>query len=91
MRGTATSARCRQARQSSHFRAAERAWGIQFHAEVTREDAEGWIEDFRSDPDALEVQLDWQRLRAQTGASIVASNELGRGICRRFLDAATRA
>ena len=82
----ARSAACLQA-----FRAAERAWGIQFHAEVTREDAEGWIEDFRSDPDALELQLDWQQLRAQTRASIDAWNELGRGICRRFLDAATRA
>ena len=82
----ARSAVCLQA-----FRAAERAWGIQFHAEVTREDAEGWIEDFRSDPDALAVQLDWQQLRAQTRASIGPWHELGRGICRRFLDAATRA
>ena len=82
----ARSAACLQA-----FRATERAWGIQFHAEVTCEDAEGWIEDFRSDPDALEVPLDWQQLRAQTRASIDAWNELGRGICRRFLEAATGA
>lgn len=82
----AHSAACLQA-----FRAAEHAWGIQFHAEVSSEDAEGWIEDFRSDPDALALPLDWQQLRAHTRASIGAWNELGRGICRRFLQAATRA
>ena len=82
----AHSAACLQA-----FRAGEQAWGIQFHAEVTREDAEGWIEDFRSDPDVLELPLDWQQLRAKTRASIGPWNELGRGICRRFLNAATRA
>jgi len=73
------------------FRTGERAWGIQFHAEVSGEDAEGWIEDFRSDPDAIELPLDWQQLRAQTRASIGAWNELGRGLCVRFLEAAARA
>jgi GMP synthase (glutamine-hydrolysing) len=82
----ARSAACLQA-----FRLGELAWAIQFHAEVTAADAEAWIDDYRSDPDAVRIGLDAAALRAATRSRIEAWNELGRGICERFLEAATRA
>jgi GMP synthase (glutamine-hydrolysing) len=69
------------------FRAAERTWGIQFHAEVTGADAESWIDDYRSDEDAVRVGLDPERLRMQTRDAIEDWNSLGRDLCVRFLDA----
>jgi GMP synthase (glutamine-hydrolysing) len=79
----ARSAACLQA-----FRVGERAWGIQFHAEVTVADARHWIEDYQSDADAVRIGLDPGALRAETDRSIEAWNAVGRGICERFLDAA---
>jgi len=70
------------------YRSGERAWAVQFHAEVTREDAESWMDDFRSDPDAVRIGLDPEALRQETRARIGAWNELGRELCGRFLDAA---
>jgi GMP synthase (glutamine-hydrolysing) len=66
--------------------------GIQFHAEVSAEDAEAWIADYRSDEDAVRIGTDPDDLRRRTRASIGAWNDLGRALCERFLDAAaTRA
>jgi GMP synthase (glutamine-hydrolysing) len=74
------------------YRLNDLVWGIQFHAEVSAGDAERWIDDYRSDPDAVRVGLDEAELRARTRRSIAAWNELGRGLCERFLAlAATRA
>jgi GMP synthase-like glutamine amidotransferase len=74
------------------FRVGERAWGIQFHAEVTAADASSWIDDWRSDEDAVRIGLDAESLRAETEAAMPAWNELGRALSGRFLDAvATRA
>jgi GMP synthase (glutamine-hydrolysing) len=70
------------------FRIGDLAWGIQFHAEVTAEDAERWTADYRSDPDAVRIGLDPDALRKDTRAAIGSWNELGRGLCGRFLDAA---
>jgi GMP synthase (glutamine-hydrolysing) len=84
--GTAVLARspvCSQA-----YRIGDRAWGIQFHAEVTAGDAERWIDDYRNDEDAVRLEIDERDLRARTRASIERWNTLGRGICERFLDAA---
>ncbi len=68
------------------------AWGIQFHAEVTRDDAEAWIADYRSDEDAVRIGVDPEALRQRTGRAIDGWNEVGRGLCERFVDAvATRA
>jgi GMP synthase (glutamine-hydrolysing) len=67
------------------------AWGIQFHAEVSREDVDLWIDDYRSDPDAVRIGLDPEALREQTHAAIDAWNELGRALCERFVDATVRA
>jgi GMP synthase (glutamine-hydrolysing) len=78
----ARSAVCLQA-----YRIGDSTWGIQFHAEVTREDAEAWIDDYRSDEDAVRIGLDPAALRRHTGEAIGEWNALGRGLCERFLDA----
>ncbi len=67
------------------YRIAPQAWGIQFHAEVTRGDFESWIEDYRSDPDAVALGLDSDELQARTRAAIGQWNELGQDLCERFL------
>jgi len=61
-------------------------WGIQFHAEATAETIAGWIRDYRSDEDAVRVGLDWNAILVETRREIGRWNELGAGICRRFLD-----
>jgi GMP synthase (glutamine-hydrolysing) len=70
------------------YRIGESAWGIQFHAEVTGTDIEAWIDDARSDEDAVRLGLDTEALRQRTRASIGAWNELGRGLVGRFIDVA---
>jgi GMP synthase-like glutamine amidotransferase len=64
------------------------SWGIQFHAEVTSETIAGWIDDYRSDEDAVRAELDWEALQSETERRIAGWNELGTGICRRFLERA---
>jgi GMP synthase-like glutamine amidotransferase len=80
----ARSATCLQA-----YRVGTSAWGIQFHAEVTLEDFEAWLEDFRSDPDA--AALDPDELRSHTRTAIADWNALGRELCARFLAVAARS
>jgi GMP synthase-like glutamine amidotransferase len=67
------------------YRIGTSTWGIQFHAEVTREDASAWIDDYRSDEDAVRMGLDPAKLRQRTDAAIGAWNALGHGLCERFL------
>jgi GMP synthase (glutamine-hydrolysing) len=72
-------------------RIGETAWAIQFHPEVSAADALHWIEDYETDPDAVRIGVDPTALAIETEAKIDAFNELGRDICRRWLDlAATR-
>lgn len=71
------------------YRVGERAWGIQFHAEVTLRDFEAWLDDYRSDPDAL--ALDPAQLRSATRAAIADWNRLGREMCARFLAIAAKS
>lgn len=63
------------------YRAGESAWGIQFHAEVTKESVDDW---FRSSkpPDA---PLDLDALRQETEEKIAGWNEFGKRLCSRFL------
>jgi GMP synthase (glutamine-hydrolysing) len=65
-----------------------RAWALQFHPEVSAADAAAWIDDYRSDPDAVRIGLDPDALGAETAAKCDAWAELGRDLCRRWLDAA---
>jgi GMP synthase (glutamine-hydrolysing) len=72
---------------SQAYRIGDRAWGIQFHAEVTPADASKWIADYRSDEDAVRIGVDPEALRAETDGRIADWNRLGRELCGRFLDA----
>ncbi len=62
------------------------AWALQFHPEVSAADARRWIDDYRSDPDAVALGIDPTALRAETEAKIAAFNTLGRDLCQRWLD-----
>lgn len=73
------------------YRIGDRAWGIQFHAEVSAADVGAWLDDYAGDEDALRMDLDVDGLRDRTEAAIEGWNALGRSLCGRFLDAATRA
>ncbi len=57
-----------------------RAYGIQFHAEVTGAQVEQWLGE---DPDDV---ADAETLRRETAARIEDWNELGRKLCRSFLE-----
>jgi len=81
----ATSPVCGQA-----YRVGASTWGIQFHAEVSAQDAATWIDDYESDPDAVAIGVDPDALHAQTRTRISAFNQLGRELCGRFLAAAAR-
>lgn len=70
------------------FRVGESAWGIQFHAEVDAPTLDGWIEGYESDPDAVRLGIDPERLRAESEPAIEEWNQLGGDLCARFLDAA---
>jgi GMP synthase (glutamine-hydrolysing) len=69
------------------YRLGARAWGIQFHAEVSAADAAHWVDDYRSDEDAVRIGVDPAALRAETDAKIAAFNQLGRDLCARWLAA----
>lgn len=72
------------------FRAGPRAWGIQFHAEVSAQDAARWIRDYRTDEDAIRIGLDPDALGEQTRERIGAWNQVGRALCGRFLEVSQR-
>jgi GMP synthase (glutamine-hydrolysing) len=76
----ATSAVARQA-----FALSGHAWGIQFHAEVTRPMIDSWIAE-----DADELPMSAAELSAATDDRIDAWNDLGRSLCRAFLAVAAR-
>ena len=76
----ARSAVCTQA-----FRLGERAWGIQFHAEVTQDQIRSWVEE-----DEREVPGGGEALLTETRELIGEWNDLGRGLCTAFLEAAER-
>ena len=66
------------------------AWGLQFHAEVTREDLLSWLDGWdRSE--APQTGLDPERIRAASEQRIEGQNEIGQGIAARFLAEAARA
>jgi GMP synthase (glutamine-hydrolysing) len=78
----ARSSRCTQA-----FRLGDSAWGIQFHAEVTLEQVESWLEHEVEDEDREHLPPD---LLETTRERIEQWNELGRMLCGSFVDAAER-
>lgn len=75
----ARSAACLQA-----FRRGD-VWGIQFHAEVDSTTVAGWVRDYGRDEDAVRAGLDHEAVLGETEQAIGGWNEIGAGICRRFL------
>jgi GMP synthase (glutamine-hydrolysing) len=69
-------------------RIGEAAWALQFHPEVSAADALRWIAAYETDPDAVRIGVDPTALAIETEAKIAAFNQLGRDICRRWLDLA---
>lgn len=63
-------------------------WALQFHPEVSAADVAWWIEDYRTDEDAVAIGLDPVALGAETEAKIDQFNQLGRDLCRRWLTTA---
>lgn len=70
------------------YRIGGRAWGIQFHAEVTDSDFQYWLDHYTMDADAVRVGLDPDAIARATAGRMQSWHELGRGICARFLEAA---
>ena len=66
------------------------AWGVQFHAEVTRAGLESWLDGWEADEDAVATGLEPEAIRRESRRKIAAQTELGRGIARRFLAEAER-
>ena len=62
------------------------AWGIQFHAEVTRSMVHAWAAE-----DPHELPMPAEELLADTDARIGVWNDHGRRLCAAFLDAAVAA
>jgi GMP synthase (glutamine-hydrolysing) len=69
-------------------RIGQRAWALQFHPEVSAADARRWIDNYRADPDAVRIGIDPAALGAETERKIGAFNQLGRDLCRRWLEVA---
>ena len=70
------------------------AWGLQFHAEVSRADLWAWLDKYDADEDAVRLGIDPEAIRVESESRIADWNQLGRGIAARFLrqaGAATRA
>jgi GMP synthase (glutamine-hydrolysing) len=61
------------------FRLDGPAWGLQFHAEVVQSSIDRWLDK------ADGGEADRARVERETAAWLSDWNELGRGICRRFL------
>jgi GMP synthase-like glutamine amidotransferase len=76
----ATSPVCLQA-----YRLGDNAWGTQFHAEVTSQICNGWIESYDTDPDAIALGFDQEEARAAVAQNIGRWNEIGRELARGFL------
>jgi GMP synthase (glutamine-hydrolysing) len=83
----ARSAACLQAFRLEH----RPVWGIQFHPEVTLADLSSWLDDWQGDADAVATGLDPEAIRTESVGRIGAWNDVGRGICERFLAAAAGA
>ena len=66
------------------------AWGLQFHAEVTKENLFGWLDGWEN-AEAAQTSLDPDAIRAASELRIEEQNEVGRRLAARFLAEAARA
>jgi GMP synthase (glutamine-hydrolysing) len=67
------------------YRVGDRTWGIQFHAEVTRENAEYWISRYDTDPAAVENGFDPEAQRLELARRIESWNGIGRALAGAFV------
>jgi GMP synthase-like glutamine amidotransferase len=67
------------------------AWGLQFHAEVTRENLWSWLDGWENAEASDTAAFDPERIRADSEQRIEKQHEVGRGIAERFLAEAARA
>jgi len=65
------------------------AWGLQFHAEVTREDLFSWLDGWEQS-EAVHTSFDPDAIRAASERRIEEQNEIGRQLAERFLAEAAR-
>jgi GMP synthase-like glutamine amidotransferase len=65
------------------------AWGVQFHAEVTKENLFSWLDGWESS-EAVHTDFDPERIRAASELRIERQNEIGRRLAERFLAEAAR-
>jgi GMP synthase-like glutamine amidotransferase len=72
------------------YRVGERAWGLQFHAEVTDADFQHWLDNYSVDEDAVREGIDPGAIAAATAPRMAAWHRFGEGICSRFLESASR-
>ncbi|MGH2857865.1 MAG: type 1 glutamine amidotransferase [Solirubrobacteraceae bacterium] len=70
------------------FRVGERAWGLQWHPEVTAESVLLWGREYPPEPDGVPVLVDLDALKEEVARRIEATNADGRALCARFLAAA---
>jgi GMP synthase (glutamine-hydrolysing) len=66
------------------------AWGLQFHAEVTKENLSGWLDGW-DQSEAVHTSFVPDAIRAASERRIEAQNEVGRRLAERFLTEAGRA
>jgi len=66
------------------------AWGLQFHAEVTKENLFAWLDGW-NEAEAAQTSFDPERIRADSEQLIETQNEIGRRLAERFLTEAARA
>ena len=72
------------------YRVGDVAWGLQFHAEVSRESLAYWNSMYETDEEAVRIGFDPVRANEELERHIGRWNELGREICARFLAVAER-
>ena len=67
------------------FRLGERAWGVQWHPEVTAETVLAWGRGYPPERAGVAVRVDVEELAADVERRIAATNAQGRELCRRFV------
>ena len=67
------------------YRIGDVVWGLQFHAETTREDWLRWIDEWEAIPDVDRTGFEPDRLRAETDVHMARWNDIGRELASRFL------
>jgi GMP synthase (glutamine-hydrolysing) len=70
------------------FRVDGRAWGVQFHPEVTEDILDEWIGDYEADPDAVALGFDPAAATRAARARLPEWNVVGRTLFDAFLAAA---